>query len=430
MKLNTSPLIWDVDSAGNTAPSVTPAATVQPLTINLSGLEGRIDDMWAMVQALWLRVTLTVTQASGSVLNYDKLARAVDSISVYSPILGDVVASRSGQGAAIGLIDQYVAGGYKPPVPTPAQIAAANGDYTVDLYFRIPFAHDALERPQDGGIWAPLLEKGKIIVNIAPTTADLFQTGASIKASAATVRPWFEVLPQRDPIIHAPWKPVRYEFSSQGTQLKLFTFGNGDGLLGVQPGARLSFLAWLSNLNGLGGVDTIEKWTRVAMSWRKQKVTVNPEAYMAQFLAHLGKRAAQVGSIGSATINDRMGWPFTMAGGPDNSVLASTGLFLPLIFPGSNCSLSGVQKQIGDLQIDAGFSSTPNGTHVFRAHEHYAFKPDMIRRLIDAYGFSTKTHTAEPKLADNSDPRDIDPSQQWGLPLRIVHRGKARLPVV
>lgn len=430
MKLTTAPLIYDLDVNGNQAPTVTPAASVQPLTFNLSGLDGRIDDMWPMAQALVVRVTFTLTQASGAVLNYDKLYRAVDSFQLSSQILGDVLAQRSGQGAALGLIDQYVANGYRPTSVTPAQVSGSNGDYTIDLYYRIPFAFDWGKRPQDGGIWLPLFEKGKLVVNMNTTAADLFQSGASIKAAAATVRAWFEVLPVRDPVIHAPWKPVRYEFQTAGNTLKLFTFGTGDGLLGVQPGARLSFLAWLSNLHGLGGVDTIEKFNRISMQWRKQKVTVNPESYLIAFLGALGKRAAQVGSIGSGTINDRMGWPYTMAGGPDNSVLNATGLFMPFVFPGHNAGLAGTQKQIGDLNIDVGWSSAPNGTHVLRTHEHFCFTPEMVKTLIGLYGFSPKTHTAEPKLADNSDPRDISPAQQWGLPLRILPRSIARRPVV
>lgn len=428
MKLSGAPLVWDIDATGNVAPTVTPSSGVQTLTFNLANLEGRVDDLWPMVQAVWVRLTTTITQTSvATALNMDKAYQAIDSFRVYSPTLGDVLPQRSGQGAAVGLIDQVIAAGHKFPTPIAPQISSTAADYVVDLYYRIPFAHDGFERPQDGAIWAPLFEKGKIDVNVAPTTASLFQTNAALKATANTVRAWFEVLPQRDAQIHAPWKPVRYEFQSAGTQLKMFSFGNGDGLLGIQPGARMSFCAWLSNLNGLGGVNTIDKWSRFAATWRQRRVTVNPEAFMASYLAYQRQRAS-VGSIGSGTVNDTGCWPYQLGGGPANGVLDSSGLFLPFVYEGSIGHLSSAQKLIGDLQIDAGFTSNPNGTHVFRTHEHYAFKPDMVRKLVDMMGFDLKSYTAQPKLSDNSDPRDIDPKQLWGLPLRVVPRSAASMP--
>lgn len=430
MKLTTSPLFWDLDVAGNVAPAVTPTAGIVPLTFNLSNLEGRTEDLWNYLQAIWVRVTVTVTQASSATaLNYDKLWQAVDSIALYSPLLGDLIAQRSGQGAAIGLIDQVIGAGYKFPTPVPNQISSTPADYTVDLYFRVPLALDVLSRPQDGGIWAPLLEKGRLVVNLNTTAAGLFQANASIKAASATVRAWAEVLPFGTPQIHAPSKFVRYEFNTQGTSLKLFTFGSGDGLLGINPGARLSLLLWLSSNVGLGGVDTVDKWTRVAMQWRKQKLLNNPEALMGSFLAHLRTHVGPLGSYG-ATVKDVAGWPYTMAGGPANGVLDSTALFYPLVWPGYDSCMSGFQKQIGDLAIDAGFTSNPNGTHVFRALEHYSWTPSMIVKLISLMGFDVGKYTAEPKTEDNSSPRDINPAQLWGLPLRVVARERARMPLV
>lgn len=430
MKLTTAPLFVDLDSSGNNAPTVTPAATVQPLTFTISGLEGRTEDLWNYIQATWVRVTWTLTQASSAtVCNRDKLFGVVDSFNSYSQVLGDVVAQRSGQGAAVGLVDQVLGGGYEFPTPMANQVSATPADYTIDTYFRIPYALDCLGRPQDTGIWAPLFEKGKLVVNMSPTTADFFQTKASIKASAATVRSWLEVVPFATPQIHAPSKFVRYEFNTAGTQLKLNSFGAGDGMLGVNPGARLSFLAWLSSNNLLGGVDTIEKWSRISLAWRHQKVTNNPDALMAAFLATVRTRGRVVGSEGS-TVTDDSGWPYQMGATVANSVLDSEGLFYPIVWPGSNANISGFQKQVGDLQIDAGFTSNPNGTHVFRTLEHYQWQTAMVARIMGMMGYDTKSYTAEPKTSDNTDPRLVPASQLWGVPLRIVSRAGARLPVL
>lgn len=431
MKKTTAPLLWDLDSNGNQAPTCTPGATPTKVTFNLSNLQGRVQDMWAKVQAVWVRLTFTLTQSTGTAVNADKLWQAMDSCELFSQVLGTVINQKSSQGAAMGLVDQVIGAGYKFPTPARAQIASADGDTTVDLYFRIPLALDWLRRPSDTGIWAPFFEKGRFDVYVGPTTSGLFQAGASIKAATATVRAAFEVIPEKTPTIHSAWTAARYEFNTSGNALKLSQFGSGNGLYGVKPGARISSLFWLSSNNGLGGVDTIDKWSRVGMQWRDQKITNNPEFYMAAFMAGLGGRVATVGSIAAGTINDRGGWPYTMAGGTDNGLLNSTGLFLPLIWPGRDSVLSGVQGQVGDLQIDAGFSSNPNGTHVFRTHEHFVWDPKTIKTLIDYMGFPLSQYTAEPKLEDNSSPGEIaDRRQLRGIPLRIVKRSQAVLGVV
>lgn len=431
MKRNIAPILWDLDAQGNTAPTVLPAATPQGITFSLSGLPGRIEDMFPYVQALHLRVSFSVTQGGGAaVLNGDKLWQAIESLRFYSPLLGELVNQRSGQGAAIGQIDQVIGAGFKFPTPMRAQIASAAANYPVELYVRIPLALDVLARPQDGGIWAPLLNNGMLTVNVNATTANLFQTGASIQAANATIRAALEVLPMKEAYVHAPFKAVRYEFQTSATQLRLQNFGNGDGLLGVNPGARCSFLAWLSNQNGLGGVDTVDKWTGFAYQQRNQRITNNPDFMMASFLAYLGKRVGPVGSIGSGVVNDRGGWPYTMAGGPDGSMLDASGLFFPIIWPGSNLALSSAQKFIGDQMIDARFSANPNGTHVFRSLEHYSFSPDAIRTIVANMGFDLSKFTVTPKTADNTDPGDIDPRQLWGIPLRVVPRGRARVEVI
>lgn len=429
MKHSTAPLFWDLDASGNTAPQVTPSASVTPVTFNLSGLDGRTQDMWNYLQALWIRVTYTITQAaSATVLNRDKTWNAVDSVNVYSPILGDVIAQRSGSGAAIGLIDQYLGAGYHRPTPYPNQVSATPANYVVDNYYRVPFALDLLGRPRDTGIWAPLFEKGKVVVNIGTTATGLFQANASIAAAAATIRCAFEVLPQGQPTIHTPSKFVRYEFPTSGPQLKLFSFGNGDGMLGVNPGARLSTLLWLSSNNGLGGVGTPDVWTRISLPWRQQKVVNNPDFLMASYLASTRNRGV-VGSAG-ATVTDDSGTPYVMGGTAANSLLDADGLFFPIVWPGFDSDISGCQKQVGDLQIDAGFTANPNGTHVFRTLEHYSWQPAMVAKIMGLMGFDTKRFTAEPKCHDNSDPRDISDGQLWALPLRIVERQYARKPVI
>lgn len=430
MKHGTAPLIWDLDASGNTAPQVTPSASVSPVTFNLSGLDGRTEDLWNYIAALWVRLTFVLTSdGSGAVLNRDVLYAAIDSINVYSPILGDLLAQRSNQGAALGLVDQYIGAGYNRPTPIAAQIPLAAGDTTVDVYCRIPFALDTLGRPRDSGIWAPLLEKGKVVVNVSPTTASFFQTGFNVKAAAATVRAAFEIEPAGAPQIHAASKFVRYEFPTSGASLKVLSFGNGDGMLGVNPGARLSMLLWLSSNKKLGGVDTIEKWSRVSLPWRHQRVINNPDFLMGAYIAGTRTRGV-VGGVGAAAVNDSSGTPYIMGSDVPNSLLDSDGLFFPIVWPGFDTDLSSNQKQVGDLQIDAGFTANPNGTHVFRTLEHYSWQPSMVAKIMGLMGYDTVRYTAEPKTHDNTDPRQIADGQLWGLPLRIVERNKARKPVL
>ena len=70
------------------------------------------------------------------------------------------------------------------------------------------------------------------------------------------------------------------------------------------------------------------------------------------------------------------------------------------------------------------------GTHVFRTLEHYSWQPAMVSKMMGLMGYDTKAYTAQPKTGDNVNPAKVKDSQLWGLPLRIIERAKATMPVV
>lgn len=429
MKLNTAPLMWDLDAQGNVAPQITPNANVQPVTFNLSGLDGRTEDLWNYIQAIWVHVQFVANNStSGVAANHDTLYNVVDSFNAYSPVLGDHLAQKSNQGPAVALFDQVIGAGYDQPVPYSQGVSVAAGNQARGVYYRIPMALDCYGRPQDSGPWAPLYEKGKIVVNISPS-GTVFAGNATLAASAVTVTAAFEILPFGTAQIFSPSKFVRYEFNTSGVQLKVLSFGNGDGLLGINPGARLAALVWLSNNLHLGGVGTPDVWTRISLPWRHQRVLNNADMLMAAFLASTA-RARVVGNATAGVADDSEGWPYTQSAPIGASVLASSALFYPIVWPGKNTNLTAAQKQVGDLQIDAGFSANPNGTHVFRTLEHYSWQPAMVTKFMGLMGFDTKTYTAQPKTSDNVNPAKVKDSQLWGLPLKIVERSRATMPVV
>lgn len=420
--------MWDLDAQGNVAPTATPSASVQPVTFNLSGLDGRTEDLWNYLQACWVHVQFNAANStSGTAVDHSQLYNVVNSFNVYSPVLGDMLAQKSNDGPAVGLIDQVFGAGYHQPVPYSQGVSTTNGNHTVGVYYRIPFALDCYGRPQDTGPWVPLLEKGKVTVNLAPS-GTTFAGNATLGATAATITAAFEVLPFKAPQIHAPSKFVRYEFNTAGVQLKVLSFGNGDGFLGVNPGARLAMLLWLSSNAHLGGVDTPEKWSRVSLPWRHQRVLNNTDMMMAAFLAT--GRGRVVGNSAANVADDSEGWPYLQSTPIAATVLASSALFFPIVWMGRDTNLTSAQKQVGDLQVDAGFTSNPNGTHVFRTLEHYSWQPAMIAKLMGLMGFDTKTYTAQPKTSDNVNPAKVQPGQVWGLPLRIVDRRAATAGVL
>jgi len=430
MKLQTSPLFWDLDAGGNDAPQIVPSQGVTPVTFNLSGLDGRTEDLWNYIQATWLHVNFTVDQTSGATeCPRDKLFAAIQGVNMKSQILGDVLAAQSNDGPALGLIDQVVGAGYQFPVPFADEISNAGSTTNCDMYLRIPHELDVYGRPADGGIWAPILEKGKLVVNIAPA-ATSFQTGTTLANSTVTVKSCFEISPGPVPQLHAPSKFVRYEFDTSGTQLKLESFGSGDGMLGVNPGARLAMLLWLSDQNSLGGVDGIDQWAAYSLPWRHQKVTNNPDITLASFLATIKRGAGTVAGAGTPVL-DFGRWPYAMSSTDVGaSLLDAQGLFMPLVWPGQDMNLSASQKQVGDLQILAQWGVNPDGTHVFRTSEQYSWQASMIAKLMGLMGYDTKNYTCEPKTHDNTDPRLISDGQLWGLPLRVIKRSMARKPVI
>lgn len=428
MRLSSAPLFWDLDAQGNISPTVVPGVAALPVTFNLSGLDGRTEDLWNYIQAIWVHVDFTLTAGgTAAVVNAEQNFRVVDSFNVFSPVLGDVLAQKDNKGPEVGHIDGPIGAGYLQPVPYGPGTPAAPGAHAQGVYFRIPLGLDCYRRPTDFGPWAPLFEKGRVVVYIAPL-GTVFGTLQTLSAAAVTVRAAFEILPFGTPQIHSPSKFVHYEFPTSGVQLKILSFGNGSGFLGVNAGARLAMLLWLSSLVGLGGVGTPNIWTRFSLPWRHQRVVNNTDFAAASFLA--GGRARVVGDETGTLADDSTGWPYLQSTPIGASVLAASLYFFPIVWPGRESRMSAEQKQTGDLQIDAGFTATPNGTHIFRTLEHYSFQPAMVGKIMGLMGFDTTNFTAQAKPADNHPAGKVAPGQQWGLPLRILPRSQATAPLI
>jgi hypothetical protein len=428
MRRHGTPGIFQLSSAGNRAPTLTPSANTQSLTFNITSCPGAIDDMYVYGQKLVVRVDYTITGGGGAVLNQDQLFKMIDSFRLYSPVLKELYPQPRTRGVDVAFFDQWLGEGYQPAQIARAQIASTNTtDYTGSLYFVLPLSFEFLQRPEDCGIWMPFLENGLFEVRLAANNVlDTDSTGAVLKATAFTFTSWIEYLPMPEAQIQSPFQFRLYEWNTAGTQMKLQGVGSPNGLEGVTPGARIAALGWYASNTqaGLGGVANFANLQRLALPWRKQDSIDQPDSIVRSMMALFGRRSGyQQGGGASAAIHDGGRWPYVMSAAPNGTFLASTLAVFPLILPAWDSQQSKfIKAPASELFFDTGWSSVPNGTHRFRTLEECNYDEGFIQMLQERMGKPPSQFKAYPKMGAKQLASSVKRGKLWGLPRCLVNK--------
>lgn len=368
MRNHTTPKIHElVSTGGGKNPSVTPSASSpQSVTFTMNSLPvGKDNRFWYYVTALNLKVSFTLDQpsSSGSAINADKLWKVLQSVQVQSPLLGQVFSHSNTRGAVLGNIIQPYGFGFGA-LPVRAQISSSDGDTTVTLYYRIPFAYEFLRKPHETSPWAGFLEGGTVEAKLDLTTVfDGDSTGAVIEAPTS-MRAWLEMIPSPEAVIHTPIHWREHIIPGSTTKFVIQDLGSPDGLQGIDQskGVGVAFLGMLTDATGIGlsGADGADNITQFDIPWRNQDRVECPDAlYVAQF-ASMGPHKRPKGAS-----HDGGGFPYTIAATPQGNLNDAQALFVPLIVPGRDTETSKLQTVSGAKEVNFAFTSTPSGSARF-----------------------------------------------------------------
>jgi hypothetical protein len=366
MRNHTTPKIHELVSTAGKNPTVTPGASAQSVTFLLNNIPtGKQGKFWYYVTALVLKLVVVVDQpaAGGTAINPDKLWKILQSVQVQCPILGMLFSHANTRGSVLGNLIQAFGFGYSA-VHTRAQIAAADGDTTVTMYYRIPFAYEFLRKPHETSPWGGFLEGGTVEAKLdVSTILDGDSTGAVTKATTS-FRAWLELIPSPEAVLHTPCHWREHITPGASTRHVIQDMGSPDGLQGTNQakGVGVAVLLNLTDATGIGlsGSDGADNITGFDIPWRDQaRVDVPDSSFMAMY-AHMGAfKASRNGT------HDGSGFPYTIAATPNGDLNDAQALVFPLIVPGRDTETSKLQTVAGAKEINFTYTATPSGSNRF-----------------------------------------------------------------
>lgn len=388
------PQLLDLVSDGGNSVSLTPAATVQQAQFLVSAPRAGVGESWPLCTNIIARCRTTVDQpaSGGTALDWDLLFNIMDSFDVNSPILGNTHPRDTFTGMITKHIAEFISAGYRYGDGGRIQIAATDGDTTVDLYYTIPFEHGCFDRPHHFAVWLGWLKDTKITAYLAPsTTIATYSTGAVIKAPTS-VTMWAEYIVSDELIMPTINQFHLYETpASGGTTAILQGLGTANGLNDVLDGSRILALLELTSLYGMGGATTADIYTSVAIPQWSQDVTVNVDGFFRAFKVAMGGRGGPIGNAVGVAAVDRSGNPNAQGSTTtmNNLLNSSAALYIPWKAPGRDSMLTKALKFFGDLKVQRTFSSTPSsGKFRFVTNEARELGVAKKRELVAKTGRS------------------------------------------
>lgn len=383
MRNHTTPKLFDLAGPAGKTAALTLGTSPVTATFNMNNVPtGKDQKMWYYATSIVVQVTASVNQpASGATaIAPDKLWKIVQSLRVYTPVLGELFSHTNTTGAALGLIQQYLAKGNNQD-PHPTTIPTTDQATAVVLKYRIPFAYENLKKPHETSPWVGFFEGGQIECKVdVSTILDADSTGATV--DTASVVCWLEMIPAPEAVIHTPCHWRRHANLPGSTKRTTITdMGSPDGLQGVDQskGVGLGQLLYLTDATGmgLGGPDGADNITQVEIPWRDQTVTDNPEAFWEAFFVMLGVTRKD------SAIADFAGFPYTMANTSTTGALGSAqALFFPLVSSGRDLETSKLQTVAGAKDLNFNYTSTPSGSPIILGQYFPTFDDAFIQNVL------------------------------------------------
>ncbi len=394
-----SPQPFDLTSDGGTSVALTPGAAVVNAEFLVTAPKSAVGDNFPLAMAIVGRLRFTFDQAAsgGTAVNWDDLARVIDSIDVQSPVLGNTHPKDSFPGPVLKHVVEFTSQGYTYADGARAQIAAADGDTTVDHYFVIPYANELLRKPHHCAPWIGWLVNTKVKLYLAASTVfDSLSTGAVTKATT-NVQMWVETV-----IASRPHLPTLAQFhlyespAAGGTTATLIGIGMANGLSDVKEGSRLAQLFELTDVKGMGAADGADNITSVTIPQLGLDTVTNVDAFFAAYRRAMGGHRGPVSGVATTIVADRAGNPEGMSATPNGVMNTATAMYTPYRFMGRDAELTKIPKFVGDLKIVRSFTSNPaSGRHRFVTLEFRELGEQKKGELKERAGRSRNAPTSK-----------------------------------
>lgn len=425
------------DGSSNSV-TLTPTTADTSATFTIQGVSGALNGAYKRATAIAGRLRVGFDQAAsgGATVNWDQLPRVISGLEINSPLFGLMASKESTSGPVLKHLIEFVGQGYRYGDAARAQIAAADGDTAVDLYFCFPLAQQCLVRPHDCTPWVGWLDKTQVTFSLGSTTAlDAVSTGAVIEATT-NVQMWCEYHVDNDLELPAiPSWQLYQRAAASANSILIEGMGAARGIRNVENFDRLAGLFWHMDVGGFGGPDGADNITELYLPALGIDRTINIDAFFRRFRSYAQRNVAHVGGNGTSALHDSGSNGYeSMAAAVNSTLNSSTAMYLPIVAPSPAAEITKMPKIAGDIELTARFTSTPSsGLHKFTA---YTFKSldkagraELLARAGKA-GAAIRTELADgtdlSKASDWSG-RDAtkynNPRRFLGLPASVVKQG-------
>jgi hypothetical protein len=384
-------LFKEVNATGNQSVSLTPAAGIQTATWAVAGLPPLTAGMKNYVRNFWQTATITFDpDAAGNAVRMDQLWKGCAALRLHTEWLGEVQPFNMTRGAVVGNIISVIHNGYQITQPARIEIpASTDSDVTLVLYFPSPFECELFKKPQELAPWQGFFNGGTLEFQLAASNVFDGDYAGAVTKAPVTIQAFSEYFPSPDHALHVPFQWRERVITGGGSFILLKAVGQESQLVGVQQGAGLVCMFWMTDAPGVGlaGPEGVDAITSVEIPWRGQLLTQNIDGFWLCLRRAAQHRVGPVSGLGTTIIHDGAGWPTTMADTPNGRFSASANqMFLPIIAPGLDFETSKAQRVNGDLPITINFSGAVSGAHRVLTMELLEWNDDQRARLAAGMG--------------------------------------------
>ncbi len=393
MRDSTSGLVRQIKTQGG---SKSPAGTLADVTEFLfANVPKFVDRKPSYLKYMELLATLAVTQSggTGAAINPDRLYCYVDSVECQFPNLGIPYGFQHTRGAVMKHVHEVLCSGYNYLTPFRAQVAAANGNYTVNLWYRFGALGEMefLAKPQETSYWVGWLDEGTIQVKLAASTifgaaGQAFSTGCTVASTSLQINVHYG--PSPDMAIPVPHLWREHRITGGNSTLLLQGMGQSLGMKGVAPGSGLVFMALLGNVVGLAGADAPSTLTSFKYDWREQFQETYMSGPYLELLNAMGKKFGAIADGSTTPLADFARWPWSMNAAITGTLNDAQAYFFPIVFPGHLYETSKTHAGfLGNREIYFDTSSRANATERVVTLEYFEYEDAYKRDLL---GLMTK----------------------------------------
>jgi hypothetical protein len=329
-------------------------------------------------------------------IDWDDVARGLfESFELKNALLGKPISHNYYRGEIVGL-GGFLMNGMRRPVPQPRPLFdTGTGTHTQRHDYFIPASCMLGMKGHHTAQLACLFDGATFEIKTAGSG-----TLPGLTVTNATIRVTAELLPEAEIRLGPGVQMVRYEKTTGATATKhiIEALGNTSSFQGVENGAGIAFLGWMSGNRGFGGsFDDASALEYVNLPFRglDQLVTLD-----GLFLDYLGacSNNDQVPTKGRSypeTGGDIFAGPFATSGclygpryaGDTYGVLGGSGNeagagFVPLVSPGRFMEASKLQSVEGTVELNAKTSGSFSGNDVFYALQYHSWTPAMQEEVF------------------------------------------------